>query len=51
MHHLPRINRLSNQAGLPSHSEGQSYRKDLKKITKVELIEILEREEKLLKNE
>uniref|UniRef100_A0A336LZE8 CSON008498 protein n=1 Tax=Culicoides sonorensis TaxID=179676 RepID=A0A336LZE8_CULSO len=50
MHHLPRINRLENQSGLPSHSEGQTYRKNLKKLTKPELVEILEREEKLLKN-
>ena len=51
MHHLQRINHLSNQAGLPSLSEGKSYRKDLKKISKAELIEIYEREERLLKNQ
>ncbi|XP_063709319.1 DNA-directed RNA polymerase II subunit GRINL1A [Culicoides brevitarsis] len=51
MHNLSRINRLTNQPGLPSHSEGKSYRKDLKKISKVELLEIYEREEKLLKNQ
>lgn len=51
MHHASRIHSLSNQPGLPSHSEGKSYRKNLKKISRVELIEIFEREQKLLQNE
>lgn len=47
MNALPRFLR---GPGLPMRSERQSYSKDLTKATKAELMEILERMEKLVKN-
>lgn len=49
MHHLPRLSRLSGPE-LPTRSERQTYAKDLTKISKADLLEIFERQKKLLKN-
>lgn len=48
-HTLPTLHRVPGPM-FPTRSDRQSYAKDLTKITKPELLEILEREEKLLKN-
>lgn len=46
---LPKIARIPGPE-LPTRSDTQSYKKNLTQISKPELLEILAREEKLLKN-